>query len=362
MNIVYIAETSLTNKSAYTVHVLKMCDALSKKNNLTLLLPKNEVGYKTLKKEFLFTSKNKFKIKSITNFKIKNFFLRLYFSYKTSKQLRNNQQDLILTRSFLTSFFMSIWKINHILEIHSEFRGLTKILMINLNFINSIYIKRIIFISNALRKKFYFVKKRKTVILHDAVDIKNFLQFKHKNNKKIENLTYVGSFHEGKGVEMICKLAPRFKKLKFNVFGHPINKNYPKISNLKFHGYIKYKEVPKKLASSDILLLPSSKIQYGRSKSVNISNYNSPLKMFDYLAAGKIIISSKLKGICEVLKHNYNSIITNGFEVYDWENSINLILNNKYDLNYIRANSLKTARKYTWEKRAQKIISLKNSY
>ena len=60
MKIAYIAETSLTNKSAYTVHVLKMCDALSKKNNLTLLLPKNKVYYKTLKKEFLFTSKNKF--------------------------------------------------------------------------------------------------------------------------------------------------------------------------------------------------------------------------------------------------------------------------------------------------------------
>ena len=42
MKIAYIAETSLTNKSAYTVHVLKMCDALSKKNNLTLLLPKTK--------------------------------------------------------------------------------------------------------------------------------------------------------------------------------------------------------------------------------------------------------------------------------------------------------------------------------
>ena len=31
MKIVYIAETSLTNKSAYTHHVLKMCDAFSKK-------------------------------------------------------------------------------------------------------------------------------------------------------------------------------------------------------------------------------------------------------------------------------------------------------------------------------------------
>ena len=50
MKITYIAETSLTNKSAYTVHVLKMCDALSVKSNLTLLVPKNKTGYEELKK------------------------------------------------------------------------------------------------------------------------------------------------------------------------------------------------------------------------------------------------------------------------------------------------------------------------
>ena len=48
---------------------------------------------------------------------------------------------------------------------------------------------------------------------------------------------------------------------------------------------------------------------------MNISNYNSPLKMFDYLAAGRVIVSSKRNGILEVLKHNHNSIIVNGFNV-----------------------------------------------
>ena len=37
--------------------------------------------------------------------------------------------------------------------------------------------------------------------------------------------------------------------------------------------------------------------------------------MFDYLAAGKIILSSKRDGICEILKHNYNSIIVNQYNL-----------------------------------------------
>ena len=40
MKIIYIAETSITNKSAYTHHVMKMCDAFSQLNHdLILLIP-----------------------------------------------------------------------------------------------------------------------------------------------------------------------------------------------------------------------------------------------------------------------------------------------------------------------------------
>ena len=37
--------------------------------------------------------------------------------------------------------------------------------------------------------------------------------------------------------------------------------------------------------------------------------------MFDYLASGKIIVSSKRDGICEILKHNYNALSQ---RIYTW--------------------------------------------
>ena len=51
-----------------------------------------------------------------------------------------------------------------------------------------------------------------------------------------------------------------------------------------------------------------------RSKTLNTADYCSPLKMFDYLAAGKIIMSSKLNGICEVLSHKKNAIIVKDYD------------------------------------------------
>ena len=70
MKAFYIAETSLSNKSAYTLHVMKMCDSLSKKSDLELLLPNyKSTPFNLLRKKFLLTSQNKFKIKSIINVK-----------------------------------------------------------------------------------------------------------------------------------------------------------------------------------------------------------------------------------------------------------------------------------------------------
>ena len=49
MKIVYIAETSLTNKSAYTHHVLKMCDAFSKKGEVEINITLHKRKYQIKK-------------------------------------------------------------------------------------------------------------------------------------------------------------------------------------------------------------------------------------------------------------------------------------------------------------------------
>ena len=357
MRVAYIAETSINNKSAYTHHVIKMCDAFCAKNNkVILIIPSinKKLSFKRIRKKFLLTSKKNFLIKAILNFKVSNFLSRLLFGYKVANYLSKNCPELIITRSFISSIFFTCFKINHFLEIHSEFKGLTRFLMINLNFLNSKYILKIILISKALNKKIFKLKKKNFLTLHDAVDIKNFKNKKFDN--KIKTATYVGSFYKGKGVEFILQLAERFKELEFNLYGDS-KKNFYNISkNVKIHGYVNYDRVPHVLSKSDILLLPSAHIQYGRSKSVNIANYNSPLKMFDYLASGKIIVSSKRDGICEVLKHNYNAIVVKEYNVEVWIKCLKKILGNKYNLKKIRLNSLKTAKKFTWKSRVNKIL------
>ena len=65
MKIAYIAETSLTNRSAYTQHVIKMCDAFSQlDHSVTLFLPdvKKDIKFTLIKKRFILNSKEKLQI------------------------------------------------------------------------------------------------------------------------------------------------------------------------------------------------------------------------------------------------------------------------------------------------------------
>ena len=110
MKITYISETSLTNKSAQSVHVLKMCDAFSKKNEVQLIIPytNKNLSLKKIKKNFLLTAKKNITVKSILNLRVSNFLYRIIFGYKVANYLKINNSDIIITRSGKSNFII-IW-------------------------------------------------------------------------------------------------------------------------------------------------------------------------------------------------------------------------------------------------------------
>ena len=59
--------------------------------------------------------------------------------------------------------------------------------------------------------------------------------------------------------------------------------------------------MPKILSKYDVLLMPYENSVMVNSNNLDTSKYMSPLKMFEYLASGKIIISSNHKVLKEIL-------------------------------------------------------------
>ncbi len=358
--IFYIAEVSLNSKSAYLQQVLKMCDAFAMEGHQVILFVINSknINFSTLKRKYLL--KSIFQIKPIfKDIENMNFVLRLIFSFKIFTKLQIKDIYLIYSRSFISSIVLSILGKKNLLEIHQKTTGPTKYLFKILK--SFFFIKKIFFVLiNKRLNDYYNFEKKKFIVLDDAVDLKDFTKHNKLNIKK--SCVYTGSLFHGKGFEIIIKLSKRINSLNFYVYGDlktaslRLVEECKKIKNLHLMGHISYNKIPKILKSHKIILMPYGKKVMGNHKSVDISDHMSPLKLFDYLAAGQIILASKHKSYSHVLKNNFNSFLCDIKNTEEWVKTINDIFRNKKSFNKIKKNSILTARKYTWQKRVLKIL------
>ena len=94
--------------------------------------------------------------------------------------------------------------------------------------------------------------------------------------------------------------------------------------------------------------------------NLDVSNYISPLKLFDYLASGSTIIASKKKAYSHILKHKFNCFLTQSNNIQEWVKTVKKVLSMPSYIQSIQKNSIQTAVKYSWLKRAEKIIKFKD--
>ena len=202
------------------------------------------------------------------------------------------------------------------------------------------------------------IDKKKTIILGDAVESEDFKKI--NNNNLINACAYSGSFAEGKGIDTIYALAKMLPKIKFHVFGNIKTLDFKYIENKKpknliFKGFISYNKVTKTLPNYKILLMPYQKKVGVLIKGIDVSNYFSPLKLFEYMASGRIILASRLKVYNDILKHNYNSILLDPVNLNSWTKKINEVLKTN-NFNFLGKNAKKKVKIFSWKKRVDKII------
>lgn len=362
MKIYYFAELILPSKNAYSIHVMKMCNALGLKNKFVkLLIFKNNKNTSLYK---IYNCKKNFYIKDF-NLNGINFFNRIIFCFQLLKLFNKNERKkndkIIISRSILPGLLFGFFKYKVIIEIHHELSGLTKNIFNfakPLNFFKKI---KFIFISKNLRNKFNL--NNKNIVLDDAVDLNN-----HVVKKKIKILrntcVYTGSLAKGKGLEKIIKISTILKNIKFHIYGDFENSNYDeeylkKYKNIKYHGYIEYRKIPEILKKYQLLLMPYSKKVYVRAKNIEAGKYMSPMKLFDYMASNRLILASRINVYLHILNER-NSILIKSQSPEYWAKKIIYVLKNYRKLRFLKKNAYKKVKNFTWEKRADKILNFLN--
>ena len=369
MKICYLANTAVPSTNASAIQIVKMCESFSKLKHKVLLITSNASD----KKVFDFYGvRSKFQIKKLQKYNKFPLGLKYYlFSLSSIIESLNFKPDIYITRNFFTSFLLTILGKKNILELHHGIETESRIVRFivkNSNFLNYKCLLKLVAITNNVKK--YYQKKfninaNKIVVAPSGTSIENkFFNNISKNKKKL-NIGYFGSLYKSRGVDLILKLSKIDPENKYFIFGNL--KNYKNIKNkynnrnLYLNDYLPYKAIPKNISKMDVLLMPYQEKIVAAGNVGNIIDFTSPLKLFDYMACGKIIISSKVKVLQEILKENTNVIFIKNFNnAFAWKNEIQKIkfLNNKRFI--ISQNNFKMSKNYKLKERAKKILDSLN--
>ena len=223
------------------------------------------------------------------------------------------QVELVFTRTYLTPRYTLAQGLPTVVETHSppddspQRQALYQVL-------DHPLLLAVVTISQDLARRYreYGLPAEKILVAPDGVDLDAYSDPLDKEQARQQLgldpaqpvAAYVGHLYDGRGVEHILSAAQALPGVRFlMVGGHPQDISRWQgiaqemgLSNLTFAGFVANRKVPLHLWAADVLLMP-----YGHACPT--VEWMSPLKMFEYMAAGRAIVASDLPAIKEVLTH-----------------------------------------------------------
>ncbi len=364
MKIAYISSSVIPSQTANSVHVMKMCQAFMRNKHQVTLFAQTRDSFRTDDDHAYYGVEEGFRILKVNRYRIKGH--RYITAFKSALRLKKHKPDLVYGRSISGCLFSSWMGIKTIVELHQppeEVNGLDKFFFNKL--IRAKDLCRIIVISEALKKKIgkgYPLTNGKLYVAHDGADMSEKIEPHKFNNEKI-NVGYIGGLQAGKGMELIEQLVGYCSWACFHIVGgteKDVKYWKDKLKDHKntiFYGYLPPYLSERYRVSFDILLAPYQLEVFGTTGRTNISPWMSPLKIFEYMAAKKPIICSRLPVLEEVLKHNDNSILCEPDDPEEWIAALEKIRHDPDLARRIAENAFEDLKeRYTWKKRAENVL------
>lgn len=213
------------------------------------------------------------------------------------------------------------------------------------------------------------ISPERITVLPDAVDAKQFaikesiVECRERLHLPLDRhiVVYTGHLYPWKGADTVLAAAEKMPDVTFLFVGgmeddvqkfraQALAQN---ISNAMILGIRPPRDIPWYLRSADVLVLPNS------GKETISSRYTSPMKLFEYMAAGRPIGASDLPSIREILSEEIAT-----FFMPDNADSLVATLTTLLgpgaavaEEKAVRAQTLASSQ-YTWEKRAERILGI----
>ena len=365
MRIAYLFNSSTPSSNPSSIQVVNTCGALVQlSNRVKLIVPSTGQNVSLPKFYGINKSPKLIKLKYFNKFPLGIYYY--LFSFFSIAYAIFDKTELYITRNIFNLILLNILKKRVIIEIHHDLHNegrLVKFLCKYINVFNKKNIVKIVAITNAVKKyliKNFNIDSKKIEVISSASSLK--FKFSNLKKKKFYNIGYFGSLDSSKGANFIIKLAKKDTFNNYSIYGgsqYDVSKLKKRgiPNNLKINHSVHYGRLKPIISKMDILLMPSSTKKIRSIGRIgNIVKFTSPLKLFDYLASGKLIISSNVSVFKEILLDRKNCLVVNNFNVNNWIKKINKVKFELSKINNIKRNAFELSKKYTYLKRAEKIL------
>jgi glycosyltransferase involved in cell wall biosynthesis len=212
------------------------------------------------------------------------------------------------------------------------------------------------------------VPPQEIVIAPNGVDLERFASLpdpvaarRQTGLRAAPTVMCTGHLYAGRGAELFLALAESLPQAHFVwVGGRPEDviswKQQARSENITFTGFIPNRELPLYQAAADILLMPYGTSIMGSSGTADSAAVASPMKMFEYMAAGRAIVTSDLPVIREVLDED-SAVFCQPGEIHDWRLVIESLLDDETHRARLGHQAKLKVQDYTWVARAQRIMN-----
>lgn len=211
----------------------------------------------------------------------------------------------------------------------------------------------------------------KIVVAHDAVDLERFEPLLSQSEARAQLravgldipdsarvVGYSGHFYTGRGIPELLECAAKQPDWTFlfvggnardlQIYGERARER--NLNNVRFVGFVPNAQLPPYIFASDVVAMPYT-------SSTGSAQFMSPMKMFEYLAAGRAVVATDWPPVREVLRHEENALLIPPDCADNLEQALGRVLNDDGLRVKLEGAAREEAEHYTWAGRASELVT-----
>jgi glycosyltransferase involved in cell wall biosynthesis len=372
MRIAAITNSRIPSLTANSIQAMKVCDALTALGHEPLLIAPAEAApaeWLALAKHYGLT--HRFDVQWLPSARVLKRFDFVWYAQSAAQRFR---PDLIYTWLPQSATFALWRKYSTVLEMHADVAGHMGAWWLR-RFWSAQGRKRMLVTTRALRAAL----ERSTglafpddmvQVAPNGVDFERYAGLPDAATARRElglpdcpTAGFTGHFYQGRGMELLFALAQALPDVSFLWVGGTqtaVDEWRGKLAssgarNVVLTGFVENSVLPRYQAASDVLLMPYSS-SISSSSGQDIAEVINPMKMFEYMAAQRAILTADIPSIHEVLDENCAAFCAPG-DVEAWKTALQALLQDAPRRAELARNARREVEAHSWTARAQRALA-----